>query len=49
LTIKFTRHTPDHSGTRRVNSTSPACSSRESGLRCQVTGLRKSLEPITDR
>ena len=27
LTIKFTRHTPDRSGTRRANLTSPACSS----------------------
>ena len=30
MTIKFTRHTPDHSGTRRANFTSPACSSRRS-------------------
>ena len=47
LTIKFTRHIPDRSGTRRANSTSPVCSSRESGLRCQVAGLRKILR--TDR
>jgi hypothetical protein len=33
---------------RRANSTSPACSSHESGHRCQVTGLRKTRDPIED-
>ena len=56
LTIKFARCTQAASYELRAssnpvpnaprNSMAPTCSSRESGLRCQVTGLRKI--PRTD-
>ena len=48
LTIKFTRHIPDHSGTRRANSMSPVCSSHahlitQGRMHQQTIGTHKIL------